>query len=222
MSDYVTTELTDVVPDIGATGIYTLKTPYDKLIVNSTTADNVLTAVVYTCVAVRKVAELIKFGSDPFALYYTPYNLSASVYEADVAKGMCIVTLRSSAGDFIHVPSTYITSFPKGGGVLYCTYGLAISLGALPSETDLTALKLRMTQAVTETFGVESDVKVLTLSNASLIATDYHERLVAARAAKVSAVETDRVVRIRLEAQVAEQATKIKLLEAALIKASGG
>lgn len=222
MSDLITTELTDVVPDIGATGIYTLKTPYDKLIVNSTANDDVLAAVVYTCVAVRKVAELVKFGSDPFALYYTPYGLGESVYAADVAKGMCIVTLRSSAGDFIHVPSTYIASFPKGGGVLYCTYGLAISLGALPSDTDLTALKLRMKQAVTETFGVESDVKVLTLSNTSLIATDYHERLVAARAVKVGAVETDRVVRIRLEAQVAEQATKIKLLEAALIKAAGG
>lgn len=217
MADIVTTEVVDIVPDIGATGIYTLKTPFDKLIINSVTTDDVLTAVTYTCVAVRKVAEVIKNGGDPFSTYYASNNIDKSVYTADVAKGLCIVTLLSSAGDYIHVPSTYILSFPKGGGVLYCTYGLGISLRALPVDTDLTALKKRMTDAVTETFGVESEVKVLTLSNNALVATDYHDRLVAARQDAISKVETDRVVRIRLEAQVVEMGARIKALEAALI-----
>lgn len=217
MAEIVTTEIVDIVPDIGATGIYTLKTPFDKLIATNNSGTDVLTAVTYTCVAVRKVSEIIKTGGDPYYAYYEPNAISEAIYKEDVAKGLCIVTLRSSAGDFVYVPSTYIAAFPKGGGVMYCTYGLGISLGALPVDTDLTALKKRIQDAVTETVGVSSDIKVLSLSNNALVATDYHERLQAARTALVTSVETDRVVRLRLEEQVIALGTRIKMLEAAML-----
>ena len=217
MAELVTTDVVDIVPDIGATGIYTLKAPFDKLITSSAVSSDVLSAVTHTCIAVRKVSDIIKTGGDPYYAYYEPNGIGEAIYKEDVAKGLCIVTLRSSAGDFVYVPSTYIAAFPKGGGVLYCTYGLGISLSALPVDTDLTALKKRIQDAVMETVGVSSEIKVLSLSNNALVATDYHDRLQAARMAIVTGVETDRVVRLRLEEQVVAMGTRIKMLEAAML-----
>jgi len=195
-----------MIPDINSAGIFTLESPFDTLMV---------TDVPYTCVAVRELSDIIAAGINPKERYYDePFAIPAERYQADVAIGACIVSLMSPSGDIIRVPSTYIKSFPKGGGIPYTTVALAINLSAIPKSMDLSYLKTQMQDLVLGTLGVENAaIHMLTLSPDALIDYDSHSALLAARQAKITNRETDRAARIRLEQQVALLKAKNEQLE---------
>lgn len=197
--------MSDLIPDVNSAGTFVLDAPFDKALKDS---------VPYTCVAVRKLDDIVALGIDPKAQYYdSPYQISADRYQSDLKNNVCIISLQSPTGEVVYVPSSYIRSFPKGGGVLYTTVALAISLSALPKTTDLSYLKQQMTDMVLSTLGIDSTVNVLTLSNDTLISQDSHNSIESARKAKITNNETDRAARLRLEAANAVQATKIQQLE---------
>ncbi len=200
----------DLTPEVGATGVYTLSPPFDT---------KIITDVIYTCIAVREFTDLTAVGMDPKDLYYADVlTTDPTRYETDIEKGVCIVTLQSVSGDIVYVPSSFIKSFPKAGGVAYTTVALAISLSAIPKSTDLTFLKQQMRDIVTNTIGVTSDVKTLTLSPDMLVSTVESAALEAARAELITTTETDRAARIRLEGLVRSQAQQIEQLEAYILK----
>jgi hypothetical protein len=199
----------DLTPEIGARGTFTVSAPFDT---------KVLTDTFYTCIAIRGFSDLTAAGQDPKTLYYTDaLTLDPTRYDTDLAKGACIVTLQSDTGDIVYIPSSFIKSFPKAGGITYTTVALAISLSAIPKAMDLTLIKKQIQDVVTGTLGVTSSVKVLTLSPDKLIDTTEAAALEAARLAQVTTTETDRAARIRLEERVRAQTQQIQQLEAYIL-----
>lgn len=199
---------TSIIPDISASGLWVLKEPFNTLL---------LTETPYTCVAVRKTSDLLKIGEDP-KKFYTDKGLADTVYAEDLKVDVCIISLQcNSTGDIVYVPSTYILSYPKGSGVPYSMMGLAISLGAMPESTDLTYLKQRMKDIVTETVGVEGTVHQLSISTMQLMDQDSHKRLEVARVAKITINKTDRELYLEEQAKNEALTTRVAELEAYIL-----
>lgn len=192
-----------MVPEIGASGIFTLKPPFNTKLTKD---------VVYTCIAVREFTDMTAVGADPKALCYTEVT-DQTRYEKDVLADVCIVSLQSATGEIVYVPSSFIDSYPRAGGVVYTTLALAISLSALPKSTDLSYLKQQMIALVKDCVGVDSKVKTMLLSSDTVINTVDSERMEKIRQANIAASETDRAVRLRLEEKVRAMEVRTKQLE---------
>lgn len=197
--------MSNLIPEVGSSGIYKLRAPF-----NTRLAQDLR----YTCIAVRRLADIVAAGGDPKDLHYTSNGLSDAQYDADVANGVCIVTLQSDGSGVVYVPSSYIESYPSMGGVPYRAIALVVSLGAIPDSLDLTYLKTRIRGVVKDTIGVDRELQTVTTSPVSLIEQGTHETLEAARLAIVSESNTDYARALAAETALASARQHIAELEA--------
>lgn len=184
--------MTNLIPSIGAKGIYRLLPPYDTLVKD----------IAYTCVAVRRLQDFVTIGRDPKGLYYDPHGIDESIWLRDSSNPeVCIVSLVSDSGQWIYVPSTYILSFPNLNGIPYTVRVLGISLGAIPDSLDLSNLYTNMTNLIRDTIGVESEVRSVVISDTKLIPKVDHDALEVARADLIQGSQTERAKVLDLERQ---------------------
>ena len=117
-------------PPIYAKGTYVLISPW---VIPDTQ--------MYTCIAIRSLQEFTEEGVDPYAVYYQPMGITQTVYNANVTEGACIVTLISEDKQVvIHVPDTFILSFPDTDYINYADIMLQIKLNKIPEGLDLTSI----------------------------------------------------------------------------------
>lgn len=172
-----------LIPPIGAAGIYQLGAPYNGLLT---------TGVSYTCNAIRQMGDFVKRGVDPYTEYYKPYNLSEQVYTNDVQAGVSIVSLRSSGGHWVYVPTSYILSYPNIGGISYTGLVLAANLGPVPDYLDLTALKAKIRDVIIERIGIQTtEITTVAVTEKKLLTQADHIAIEAARAQNISDITTD-------------------------------
>jgi hypothetical protein len=180
-------------PNIGASGIWTLNTPF-----NSQLQANVS----YTCVAVRLLSDIIAAGGDPYSTYYKPNQLTQADYQSDVQAGASIVSLQASGGQWVYLPNTYITQFPSPNNVPYTSIVLGVPLGPLPDSLDLTYVKSQVALAVQDAIGVQSPaVTSLAVSPQTQISPAEHTALTAARTALISTAGTPTAQVLALQAK---------------------
>ena len=189
-----------ILPEVHSSGLWTLKSPYQSLL---------LPSVYYTCIAVRKMEDFIVLGIDPFAAYYEPFNLEKSKYQEDLLAGHCIITVKTATNEVKSFPSSMLVSFPTGGGVLYQTLAIAIDLGSLPVDMDLTGLQNKLKDLVRDTVGVEGTPRLVNLSTKQLIDRESSKSIEAARSAKIRTSTTLTAENLALKAQVAELQAKL-------------
>jgi len=195
-----------ILPNIGTTGLFTLKSPFDS---------QLLAGVAYTCTAIRKVEELLAMGVDPFVTYYKANNITSDIYNSDLITGLSIVTLQSvGGGHLVYVPSTFIDGYPSVGGVSYTRLGLAVDIGSLPDQMNLGLLINKVSDLVQATIGVTpKSITKVALSATTLIDNDKSVTLENARKLLIQQSETDLARANRLQATVTAQAAQIKTLE---------
>ena len=195
----------NLIPPIGTKGIFVLEEPFQQRLVEK---------VAYTCQAVRSIRDTIASGSDPFSEYYEPFELSKEQYEGDVANGAAIVSLQSGVGDWLYVPSTFIKSYPDMNGVMYTPIVLGISLGAVPDEMNLSALKSDIEALVRDTIGINSTVKSVVAGLPTLVPQEDHRVATAARAEMITRSNTDRSRLLAAQETVNALTLKVQELEA--------
>lgn len=190
--------------EIGTTGIFNLKPSFASLLTPRT---------IYTCQSVRKLSEIIASGVDPYLEYYQPAGVSASNYDTDRADDVTILSLVSSTGQWVYVPDSYVLSYPETNGVTYIAVMLGISLGALPANRDLSALKTIITNIVRDTIGVDSVVQEIAVSAPSIV--PYADSLIieAARTTLISIVKSDRALLNKANIDLATAQAKVLALE---------
>lgn len=169
-------------PDIGATGNFTLKAPYNTLIKPK---------VSYTCKAIRKISDLLADGLDPFNLVYEPLNVDKPTYIKDLKDDVCIISLQTGNGEWAHFPSNAIIKFPNMNGIVYRAIMLGVSLGALPDTMLLDALKTSISNLVYDTLGVTTEIKEIVISNPAIVPKVDHDLIEAARLSKVTVTMSD-------------------------------
>ncbi len=196
-------------PVIGDSGIYALQEPFNTLVTPQ---------VVYTCRSIRTINDVIATGVLPYDKYYKPFAISETSYLKDVANNICIVGLQAGTGEWIYVPETYILNPPRTAGVKYSSIVLGVGLGAIPDQLSLEALTDTIKDIVNSSIGVEPKIKAVLVSQPAFIDHSKHERLEAARKARISMNETAFAKSKRLEAELTICSQRIKELEAYIKK----
>lgn len=167
----------EILPKIHSSGIFQLN---GKL-------QNLLTAGMwYTCIAIRKIEEIEYEGLDPFREFYSPIGLDKSDFDKDVKNNSCVITLKSSSGQIIHFPSSFLKSFPISTGVAYSVQGIALDLGGLPVDSRLEELEAELQRVAMNFVGHKVRTRLLTLSNVELIDIETHRRYEAARQVNIN------------------------------------
>lgn len=191
-------------PPINVTGLYTLSGPWAQDVVPNTP---------YTNIAVRKFADIIRKGEDPYGLYYYPKQLTPADYQRDSNAGECIVTLRSAGGQFIYVPTSYILSYPNQSGVPYAVVVLGVNLGAIPNTADLSAIRQKIADVVHDYYGVTPTIQQAVISEVVTKSAGDHAAIEAARQAEIVERQTDYSKLLTAQQTIAAQAQVIQQLQ---------
>lgn len=138
------TTYVDKTPPINVTGTYILRAPW-SVGVND----------IYRCEAIDGFEALIERGVDVFNEYYVPKAPAVTItdYNRDKVAGINIITLMSSGGDTIYVPSSYILKYPNELNVPYGRIVIALDLGPLPSDFPLDDIKFELASVATTMVG---------------------------------------------------------------------
>lgn len=200
-----------ILPYINSAGLWVLKVPYDTLLSKQER---------YTCISVTKLEKLVSMGDEPYDDYYGPKSISKDIYQNDLISQVCIITVRDESGQLYSFPSSYLVSFPSGNGVEYGILGLAVTIGPLPVDTNLTILKQKVKDLVKDTVGVDNEVVSLLLSNPEIVSFATHESIKASRKLNIRESATTPAQVKALESELTAARNKIKVLEANLIALS--
>lgn len=197
------------IPTIGAAGLYRLQAPFDTLLIAKTS---------YTCIAIRRLADFVAFGGDPKADYYTKYGVDDDTWTRDFNNPeVCIVSLQTTSGAQVYVPSTFILSYPNMGGVPYTSLVLGINLGPIPDKLNLSNLYTSMVNLVRDTIGINADVRSVAVSETELILQADHEALEVARQALIQTSATDSAKLLEMSTKLDNANTKLAQAEAYIL-----
>lgn len=166
-----------ITPDIGSSGKYTYKAPYDTLGNNQTE---------FRCMSIKTLVDCISSGEDPFKKYYEPYKLTQQDYKKDLLEGASIIGLQSTVGQWLYIPNSYLLSFPDVSGVRYVTMVLAANIGAIPETMNLDILISEIEDVVMSRLGITPEVRPVITSQPALIGYADHSKMENARLNAVS------------------------------------
>ena len=156
-----------LIPIVGSVGSYTVEAPFTTLIVESAA---------YECVGVRTYGDVLSEGRDPFTTYYAPRGIAREDYDTHVTSGAPhIVSLKSSSGAVIYVPSPYIKAMPMVGGVPYSSTALGVLLGEIPDALDLSDIQDRIKDVVKESLGFDAVITVLRVGDTFFLTSSAHQ-----------------------------------------------
>lgn len=189
-------------PQIGATGIYELKTPW-------TTEFNVI----YTCEAIRSFNDCYLQGLDVYSSLYVTNSLDEATYQADVQANVHIVTLTSKLYPTIYVPDSYILSYPDSGYAPYRHIVISATLGLISDQQDLSFLQTQISNLISDLVGVDVPVNINEAPTLSALTEQEIERLETNRLNAIATRDTDYGKLKRAENTIATLQDKVATLE---------
>lgn len=185
-----------ITPSVGTIGLYELREPW-----------KVADGEVYECIANRAMSDFLETGTDVFKLVYEPVKLSETDYAEDVKEEACIISLLNrtdSTAPVIHIPDTRIVSYPNMDISNYNRMIVSVDLGALPINTDVSAMLVYLKQAAIDMVGVESNPVVHKGPSTNTITFAEHEELLKKRIAHKKKNHSLQVINEKLIAENVE------------------
>jgi hypothetical protein len=167
----------------------------------------------YECMAVESLTSVLAAGENAYDLYYKPYGLTQAQYDADLAQRVKLITLQSFQGQYLKVPSSYLSGLPDPSGVPYRMFGLSVALTALPSAVSLTTLKQDIADLVLSRLGVTCDVQEFVYGGVSVLTTAQDERVKAARTQAMTGAPSYTILARQLVQDNAALLQRIQVLE---------
>jgi len=164
--------MTSLVPPINARGVFKLAPPFDIIIKEEQE---------FTVHAIRNLVELDASEENPFDTIYKPVGLTEVEYQNDLDADIPVVVFVTDGKEYIYIPANRIISIPKINGVKYQEKVLAISLGNIPIDLNLDAVKEVIANDVESMLGIKSNVKVVNASAVSVIDINKHNEFKALR-----------------------------------------
>ena len=195
-----------ITPPMEVEGLYILRLPFKAT-----------PTVAYRVKAHRSFDDLIAQGEDPMELVYKPAGLDETKYAEDKAAGAFIISLFSKTEKPIHVPDTYIESYPDMGVIPHDWIVVSASCGMLPSTYDTTAMKQAVSDAISEHVGIPAEVFIGRAPVTSAITQAQYVQNLNARTAAIKNRDSTYAENIRLanelENQRADNSTLLELVE---------
>lgn len=191
----------DRTPRINATGAYELRSPF--------TIDS---GIEYRCEAIEGFEKLEEQGINPFSEYYQPNGLLMSDYQDDKNNGINIITLMSENGATIHVPSSYIISYPTDTSVPYSNIVLSVDLGSLPEQRDLLDLQMLVKQAAEQVTGNTVTVNIHKRPIRGFVSYTESQQLEASREANKDDLVSELAGKISAEEELSKARSQISAM----------
>ena len=154
-----------VLPAIGTKGVFTFAPPFDTKINN---------ALEYTVSSMELLSSIYNDGRKPFDTIYKMATMTEEDYAEDIKDNVFIVAFTSSGCETFYVPSDRIKSSRRTDGYTFVGKALAISLGNVPLDLDLSALKSILTDTVYDAIGIRASIQeVLTSAGFKVSEEEY-------------------------------------------------
>lgn len=147
-------------PAVGTKGSFSFQSPFDSILFSNQE---------YEVKSIRSLKELYDSEEDPYTNIYAANNLTEQDFETDLNNDIPIIVLANDANQYYYVPATKLSSLPKLTGVKYQEVMLAINLGYLPVDTDITSTKMDIESVVSEKIGVKSNMEIIKTSAIQLV-----------------------------------------------------
>lgn len=176
-----------ITPPMDSQGLFILRSPF---VAKGTVA--------YHVAAHRKFEDLIAAGIDPLKLVYEPNRLGQAEYDSDKLAGATIVTLYSATEKPLHVPDTYIDSYPNMGVIAHSWVVASIDCGMLPDIYQTSALELAIKEAVSDHTGIEAQVFISRAPVTEAISQEQYVQNLNARNAAIKTRTSTYAENIRL------------------------
>lgn len=196
--------MSQLLPSLLSSGLFEAEAPYNALLAPG---------VSYTCRSLRTIADVVGSGVDMWTEYYQKHGIDEVRFSKDVEDGVSIVGLQAGTGEWLYLPSSFLTRIPVVDGVTYTTLTLGVGLGPVPDNFRIAPLVTSLENIVKSTLGITPQIKAITTSLPTVIPQASHEKLQVARAARISSTETDYARAERLERELAEAIRQKKALE---------
>ena len=197
------------IPEIGAKGSFVLAAPFSGIM---------LPGEIYSCMAVRNIADYIANNEDVLTTAYLNNTLTINDYNADLAVNMSIASLQSQTGHWLYVPARFFEQYPSSNGIPYHNLMLGVYLGALPVSLDLSFLEAAVSNVVIDNIGVKPQIKVVETSKTTSISAIQDASVTATRNAIKTAALTDTGKYQNLQLLYSDALVKIAALEAFIVK----
>lgn len=154
-----------VLPAIGTKGVFTFAPPFDT---------KVNTSLEYTVSSMELLSSIYNDGRKPFETIYKMAQMTEEDYADDIKENVFIVGFTSSGCETFYVPSDRIKSSPRTDGYTFVGKAISISLGNVPIDLDLSALKAILTDTVYDAVGIRASIQeVLTSAGFKVSEADY-------------------------------------------------
>ena len=150
------------IPTINTKGNFKFKPPYNVKEYESE---------IFTVDAIRSIKDMIASGEDPYKGVYQPIGMSEADYNNDSENKVPIVVLKGSNHRFLYVPANRITTIPLVEGREYQQMALAVNMGYLPYDYDISTLSNDIIEAVYNITGIKSTVELVRTSG--VLKVDY-------------------------------------------------
>ena len=167
--------LNQLLPEIGSSGAFKFKAPFDKILGASTN---------YTCKSIRKISELLSKSEPVLNTYYLAYGLTSDDYSIDLSLDTSIIGLFSGKGVWFYVPASYILSYPDSTGIGYRRMIMGAELGPVPDTMDLEPINQAVADTIYGYMGIRPVVKNVVVSQKILVSQEDHQSIEIARTAK--------------------------------------
>lgn len=198
----------ELLPSIGMSGQWKLKAPLDTKIVAK---------LAYTCKEVRKLGAIIAAGIDAFEEFYVPNDIPREVYDQHIADDISIITIVSSTGAWLNVPTPYLDGWPNANVIPYVVVGLVAEIGAIPNTLDPTFLIEKVRNTIKGSLGHEPNITLVALSEVENMPFEDHEAMETLRKSNITDDNTDYSRRIKAEDDLAKARAEIAALQKFII-----
>lgn len=192
-------------PQIGTKGIYTLLPPYNAILNPNEE---------YTCQSLRTLTEMSNSGTDPAKSIYLDHALTDVEYKDGLTRGVLIVSLLGSSGQWVNVPANYIAGAPVTDGVPYVVKIIGLSLGPMAVNRDLSNLSTSLSNVVKDQLGIEPEVKIVQVSKTTLVPLLNHNAIETARGLNKVLAPSDKAKVMTVTTTLDQALLKIQALEA--------
>ena len=166
-----------MLPPLGVVGTYRFSSPV------STQLGDERIAVTEAILSIESLEQ------DPdFTVVKTVYldiGLTDTDFNSDKLNRIPILKMRFSDDKIHYVPTTYVITFPSTAGIPYQGTALAVTLGMLPSDFSLTALKQYIESLCLNRYGLEAETTEVAVSAEVRLLEYEHRRLEDQRVAKI-------------------------------------
>lgn len=187
------------IPTINTKGNFKFKPPYNVKEYESE---------IFTVDAIRSIKDMIASGEDPYKGVYQPIGMSEADYNNDSENKVPIVVLKGSNNRFLYVPANRITTIPLVEGREYQQMALAVNMGYLPYDYDISVLSNDIIETVYNVTGIKSTVELVRTSGVLKVDYTQHDTFMKLLENKKSVTKSWKTKYLELE----EKYNALKLL----------